>query len=103
MPDRPAWGTLTDFATHFSVHRNALNRPEVLEAIPLEQNKGGEVTWYISSDQKFPQPNYFMNGPAMDPVLVPWITWRLSLDGILYWALDFWSLTVDPWLNPTHT
>lgn len=100
VPDRPEWGTLTGFATHFSVHGNALNRPDVLEAIRIEQKKGGEITWYISCDQKFPQPNYFIDGPAMDPVLVPWITWRLGLNGVLYWALDFWSQTVDPWLNP---
>ncbi len=100
VPDRPEWGTLTGFATHFSVHGNALNRADVLEAIRTEQKKGGEITWYISCDQKFPQPNYFIDGPAMDAVMVPWITWRLGLNGILYWALDFWSQTVDPWLNP---
>ncbi|MCS7316371.1 MAG: DUF4091 domain-containing protein [Bryobacteraceae bacterium] len=100
VPDRPEWGPLTGFATHFSVHGNALNRSDVLEAIRAEQQKGGEITWYISCDQRFPQPNYFIDGPAMDPVMVPWITWRLRLDGILYWALDFWSQTVDPWLNP---
>lgn len=100
VPDRPEWGTLTGYATHFSVHGNALNRADVLEAIRIERGKGGEITWYISCDQKFPQPNYFIDGPAMDAVMVPWITWRLGLDGILYWALDFWSQTVDPWLNP---
>lgn len=100
VPDRPEWGPLTGYATHFSVHGNALNRPEVREAIRQERAKGGEVTWYISCDQVYPQPNYFIDGPAMDPVMVPWITWRLGLDGILYWALNFWSQTVDPWLNP---
>ena len=100
VPDRPEWGPLTGFATHFSVHGNALNRRDVLEAIAAEQKKGGEITWYISCDQKYPQPNYFIDAPAMDPVMVPWITWRLGLNGILYWALNFWSQTVDPWLNP---
>lgn len=100
VPDRPEWGPLTGFATHFSVHGNALNRQDVLEAIAAEQKKGGEITWYISCDQKYPQPNYFIDAPAMDPVMVPWITWRLGLNGILYWALDYWPQTVDPWLNP---
>ncbi|MGC8794702.1 MAG: glycoside hydrolase domain-containing protein, partial [Bryobacteraceae bacterium] len=100
VPDRPEWGPLTGFATHFSVHGNALNRPDVRQAIAVERKKGGEITWYISCDQKYPQPNYFIDAPAMDPVMVPWISWKLGLDGILYWALDFWSQTVDPWLNP---
>jgi len=100
VPDRPEWGPLTGFATHFCVHGNALNRNDVLDAIAAEQKKGGEITWYISCDQKHPQPNYFIDGPAMDSVMVPWITWRLGLNGILYWALNFWSQTVDPWLNP---
>lgn len=100
VPDDPSWGTLTGYVNHFAVHGNALNRLEVLEAIQRERQKGGEVTWYISCDQVYPQPNYFIDAPAMDPVMVPWITWRHRLDGILYWALDYWTQTVDPWLNP---
>lgn len=100
VPDRPEWGPLTGYATHFSVHGNQLNRAEVREAIRKEQARGGEITWYISCDQRYPQPNYFIDGPMMDPVMVPWITWRLGLNGILYWSLTFWSQTVDPWLNP---
>ncbi len=100
VPDRPEWGTLTGYATHFSVHGNALNREDVKEAIRRELAKGGEITWYISCDQKYPQPNYFIDASAMDPVMVPWITWRYRMTGVLYWALTFWSQTVDPWLNP---
>jgi hypothetical protein len=36
----------------------------------------------------------------MDPVMVPWITWRYQLQGVLYWDVKFWPQTVDPWLNP---
>lgn len=100
VPDDPKWGPLTGYVNHFAVHGNALNRMDVREAIRQEQEKGGEVTWYISCDQPYPQPNYFIDGPAMDPVMVPWITWRHRLDGILYWALDFWGQTADPWLDP---
>src|SRR4029079_13241000 len=42
----------------------------------------------------------FIDAPAMDPVMVPWITWRYGLNGILYWDLKFWSQTADPWLDP---
>jgi hypothetical protein len=36
----------------------------------------------------------------MDPVMVPWITWKYKINGILYWALDYWTQTADPWLDP---
>ena len=96
----PEWGPLTGYANYFSVHGNELNRLAVKDAIWREQAKGGEITWYISCDQVYPQPNYFIDASAMDPVMVPWITWRYGMQGILYWALNFWSQTPDPWLNP---
>lgn len=100
VSDNPEWGELTGHANHFSVHGNALNRLEVKEAIRREQARGGEITWYISCDQVYPQPNYFIDAPAMDPVMVPWITWRYGMNGILYWDLVYWAQTADPWLNP---
>ena len=100
VPDNPGWGTLAGFANNFSIHGNELNHPQVKRAIREEQAKGGEITWYISCDQVYPQPNYFIDGPAMDPVMVPWITWRYGMNGILYWDIAFWSQTPDPWLDP---
>ncbi len=96
----PEWGTLAGHANNFSIHGNELNRPVVKQAIRREQARGGEITWYISCDQGYPQPNYFIDAPAMDPVMVPWITWRYGMNGVLYWDLKFWPQTADPWLNP---
>ncbi|HSB12806.1 MAG TPA: DUF4091 domain-containing protein [Bryobacteraceae bacterium] len=100
VTDDPAWGALNGYANNFSVHGNELNRLEVKEAIHREQARGGEITWYISCDQVYPQPNYFIDAPAMDPVMVPWITLRYGMNGVLYWAFNFWSQTPDPWLDP---
>ncbi len=100
VSSHPEWGTLVGYANNFSIHGNELNSPTVKKAIRDEQAKGGEITWYISCDQVYPQPNYFIDAPAMDPVMVPWITWRYGMDGILYWEINFWSQTSDPWLNP---
>lgn len=100
VPDQPEWGALTGYANHFSVHGNALNRAAVKTAIREQQSQGGEVSWYISCDQGYPQPNYFIDAPAMDPVMVPWITWRYGMNGILYWGLNFWPQTPDPWIDP---
>jgi hypothetical protein len=99
VTDDPAWGTLTGKVNNFSIHGNALNNPEVKKAIIEEQAKGGEMTWYISCDQAYPQPNYFIDAPALDLVMVPWITARYHMEGILYWATNFWSQTPNPWLN----
>jgi hypothetical protein len=100
VTDDPEWGTLRGYVNDFCVHGNALNEPDVKQAIREEQEKGGEVTWYISCDQVYPQPNYFIDAPALDPVMVPWITARYKMNGILYWAINFWHQTPDPWLDP---
>ena len=97
--NNPDWGTLRGHVDNFSIHGNHMNIPELKKAILEEQAKGGEMTWYISCDQVYPQPNYFIDAPALDPVMVPWITERYKMDGILYWALNFWSQTPDPWLD----
>jgi hypothetical protein len=97
--DNPDWGTLRGHVDNFSIHGNSLNNPALKKAILEEQAKGGEMTWYISCDQVYPQPNYFIDAPALDLVMVPWITARYNMDGILYWALNFWSQTPDPWLD----
>lgn len=93
------WGTLVGYVNNFSIHGNALNDQKVKQAIIEEQDKKGEMTWYISCDQAYPQPNYFIDAPALDLVMVPWITARYHMAGILYWALNFWSETPNPWLD----
>jgi Domain of unknown function (DUF4091) len=100
VSDNPEWGTLRGYVDNFCVHGNSLNDPKVKQALVEEQAKGGEATWYISCDQAYPQPNYFIDAPAMDPVMVPWITARYHMNGILYWATNFWNQTPDPWLDP---
>jgi hypothetical protein len=95
----PDWGTLRGHVDNFSIHGNSMNDPRLMQVISDEQSKGGEMTWYISCDQGYPQPNYFIDAPALDLVMVPWITARYNMDGILYWACNFWSETPDPWLD----
>lgn len=99
VKEHPEWGTLRGYVDNFSIHGNHMNDPEVKRVIREEQAKGGEMTWYISCDQRYPQPNYFIDAPALDLVMVPWITERYGMDGILYWAVNFWSQTESPWLD----
>jgi hypothetical protein len=100
VTDDPTWGDLQGRVNNYSIHGNALNDARVKQAIREEQSKGGEMTWYISCDQAYPQPNFFIDAPAMDPVMVPWITAGYNMAGILYWACNFWSETPNPWLDP---
>ncbi len=101
LPDKnnQDWGTLRGHVDNFSIHGNSMNNPQLKQAILEEQAKGGEMTWYISCDQVYPQPNYFIDAPALDLVMVPWITARYNMDGILYWACNFWEETPNPWLD----
>lgn len=97
--EHPDWGTLQGYVNDFSIHGNMLNDPKAKPAIRENEAKGGEMTWYISCDQTYPQPNYFIDAPALDPVMIPWITARYHMDGILYWALNYWAETANPWLD----
>lgn len=99
VADQPEWGTLRGYVDNFSVHGNHMSDPEFKKAVPEIRSEGGELTWYVSCDQGYPQPNYFIDAPAMDPVMIPWITARYGMDGFLYWAINFWSQTPDPWLD----
>ena len=95
----PEWGTFQGYVDNFSIHGNHLNDPDIARVIKEEKAKGGELTWYISCDQAYPQPNYFIDAPAMDLVMLPWITARYDMDGILYWGINFWEDTSNPWLD----
>jgi len=97
--DHPEWGVFQGYVNNYSIHGNHLNDPDVKRVIKEEKAKGGELTWYVSCDQRYPQPNYYIDAPAMDMVILPWITARYKMDGILYWAINWWSETVNPWIN----
>ncbi|MEE9463432.1 MAG: glycoside hydrolase domain-containing protein [Bacteroidales bacterium] len=100
LPQNPAWGSFVGYANSWIVHGNYLARDEHVQAITERQQEGEEVIWYISCDQEYPQPNYFIDREAADLRMVPWITWRYDLGGILYWASTFWREVKDPWLDP---
>lgn len=100
LPENPEWGTFVGYANSWIVHGNTLARDEHVKAISERQQAGEQVIWYISCDQEYPQPNYFIDREAADLRMVPWITWRHDLGGILYWATTFWREVKDPWIDP---
>jgi len=100
LPQDPEWGTFVGHANAWCVHGNYLARDEHVQAISERQQAGEQVIWYISCDQRYPQPNYFIDREAADMRMVSWITWRYDLGGILYWTSTFWREVKDPWIDP---
>lgn len=62
------------------------------------QAAGEEVWWYVCCGSRTPYPNYYIEGPAVDLRVLPWITWRYGVDGILYWETAYWER--NPWQHP---
>jgi len=97
-PEDPAWGTLAGHVNAWTVNGNYLFHEA--DAVTARARAGELVTWYISCDQLYPQPNYYIDREAADPRMVPWITWRYKLHGILYWTSSFWEEVLNPWIDP---
>ena len=95
IPDKTAWGTLVGYCSEWIVHGNVLDKNR--EAIAARQAAGERVSWYISCDQLYPQPNYYIDRSAADCRMISWITWRYRLGGMLYWATTLWREVRDPW------
>ncbi|HLA38738.1 MAG TPA: DUF4091 domain-containing protein, partial [Candidatus Glassbacteria bacterium] len=98
LPQEPSWPSLASVATDWVVHGTALesNRAELRRQIEAGHN----ACWYISCNQTWPMANYFIDEPGVDPRAVPWITYNYGLEGILYWAINFWTEVKSPWSDP---
>jgi len=93
----PSWGTLVGHANAWIINGNCVYDDP--GSIRERKQDGDHVTWYISCDQLYPQPNYFIDREAADPRMVAWITWRYGMDGILYWTSNYWREVKDPWTD----
>ena len=95
--ENPEWGTLVGHANTWIVNGNYVYDDP--GSIHERKQAGDHVTWYISCDQLYPQPNYFIDREAADPRMVAWITDRYDMDGILYWTSNYWREVKDPWTD----
>lgn len=66
------------------------------DAARAEQARGKTVWWYVAFSTRHPFPNVWIDYPALDCRVWPWMTWKHDLDGMLYWSATHWSLN-DPW------
>lgn len=96
--ENPEWGTLAGHVNTWVINGNYLFTGEA--AIDTRRRAGDRMIWYISCDQLYPQPNYYIDREAADLRMVPWLTWRYRMSGILYWTASFWEEVRNPWLDP---
>ena len=98
LPEEKGWPSLGQVADDWVVHGSALegNRAELTRLIGLGQH----ACWYISCDQTYPMANYFIDAHGAEPRAVAWITYSYGLQGILYWAVNFWPEVRSPWRDP---
>ena len=89
-------------ARHFpaELHYVDIWCPEVYsfdpQAAAAEQKRGRAVWWYVAFSTRHPCPDVWVDYPALDCRVWPWMTWKHDLDGMLYWSVTAWSRG-DPW------
>ena len=66
------------------------------EAAKAEQARGRAVWWYVAFSTRHPYPDVWIDYPALDCRVWPWMTWKHDLDGMLYWSVTAWWRG-DPW------
>ena len=54
------------------------------------QAAGEEMWWYVCCGPRHPYPNLFIDYPAVDHRVIPWLTWGYGLNGLLYWEVNYW-------------
>lgn len=85
-----------------SAYSNLLNVVDIfcplLDGIPTTvknglQQSGKEIWWYTCFIPFDPYPHLGVHQEGMDARILPWMTWKFNLDGLLYWGLDVFGDT----------
>lgn len=65
-----------------------------------QRRAAGEEVWtYITLTKDGVQPNYFVDYASIFTRIIPWASYMNQTPGILYWCLDYWSETPNPWTD----
>lgn len=52
----------------------------------------GRALWmYVACDVHHPYPNIFIEYPLIDCRILPWLTWKYDIEGLLYWGANYWG------------
>jgi len=71
-----------------------VHQPEPLAA---KQAAGEEVWWYVCCGPGAPYANMFVNMAAATHRVLEWQQALRGVQGLLYWASNYWKRTKDPW------
>jgi hypothetical protein len=66
------------------------------EGAERERAKGKTLWWYVAFSCRHPYPNFWIDYPALDCRVVPWLTWKHKIQGFLYWSISNWYAVDDP-------
>ncbi|MCC6143666.1 MAG: DUF4091 domain-containing protein [Candidatus Hydrogenedentes bacterium] len=61
------------------------------ETAAPRQAQGEEFWWYVCTGPKAPYLGLFIDRPATDLRAWLWLTYKYNIQGILVWAIDYWS------------
>ncbi len=97
IPQDPAWGSLVGYSQVWAIHGNHIeaNRNVIRE----RQAEGDLIQIYLTCDQRYPQPNFFIDQDAGDHRMIPWVAYKYHVSGVRYWATNYWSHVKDPWTD----
>ncbi len=80
MIDRRLFGAVSLWCPLFSNFR--------AEDAARRKALGERVWWYPTEGPRKPYANFNLDSPGIDPRIIPWMNWKLKIDGLLYWALN---------------
>lgn len=67
----------------------------VEEDVRAARERGDEVWNYVCCHPLHPWPNYFVDYPAIDQRIIPWMNWKFGVPGLLYYAINLWETNRD--------
>ena len=66
------------------------------------QKIGKEIWMYISGPSGLGGPNFAIDFDSLDYRIVPWISWKYDIRGVLYWCVNWWPF-VNPFKSAANT
>jgi hypothetical protein len=64
----------------------------------MEKKKRGDSSWwYVCCGPGSPYANFHLTMDAIDHRILMWQQKKYQVDGLLYWAANYWLGTPDPW------
>lgn len=61
----------------------------------------GKTLWLYASGPKPPFPTFVVDYPATAYRIMPWMSWKIGAEGLLFWTTNFWR--TNPWLETNNT